>query len=153
VGQPRILFAVSAAQSLALLGPLPINLAKAGWDVSLASGHWPSIYNPNRIDYFEQNNLLCGVLKDSFTLKDYSYCIPIDSLWKLHYERHPIDITNGEGWSNKQFNPSLKQELFLYQNYNIRKIDGDYFKDTNLWKILKDVTNPTWIENYRSLKD
>lgn len=120
--------------------------------IKIASGHWPSIYNPNRINYFEKNNLLCGTLKDSFTLKDYTYCIPSDSLWKLHYERHPIDITNGEGWSNQQYMPSLTQELYLYNNYGIRKIDGDYFKDTNLWKILKDVTNPSWIEHYKSLK-
>ena len=92
------------------------------------------------------------MVKDSFTLKDYAYCIPIYSLWKIHYERHPIDITLGDGWSNKQFNPSLSKELFLYQNYGIKKIDGDYFKDSNVWKILSDVTYYKWIEHYKTLK-
>lgn len=120
--------------------------------IKIASGHWPSIYNPTRKDYFEEKKLLCGMVKDSFTLKDYAYCIPIDSLWKIHFERHPIDITLGDGWSNKQFNPSLSQELFLYQNYGIKKIDGDYFKDSNVWKILSDVTDYKWIEHYKTLK-
>lgn len=39
---PKILFAVSVWQSIALLGQLPMNLAKAGWQVSLASGLSPS---------------------------------------------------------------------------------------------------------------
>lgn len=42
MGPPRILFAVSVAQSIPLFGHLPINLAKAGWEVSLASGLYAS---------------------------------------------------------------------------------------------------------------
>ncbi len=120
--------------------------------IKIASGHWPSIYNPTRRNFFAENNFDCGVLKDSFTLKEYTYCVPLDSLWKLHFEKHPLDITKGNGWSNKQFNPSLKQELFLFQNYRVAHIDANYFLDSNLWKILKDVQNPEWIANYKCLK-
>jgi len=120
--------------------------------IKIASGHWPSIYNPTRRNFFAENNFDCGVLKDSFTLKEYTYCVPLDSLWKLHFEKHPLDITKGNGWSNKQFNPSLKQELFLFQNYSVAHIDANYFLDSNLWKILKDVQNPEWIANYKYLK-
>jgi len=120
--------------------------------IKIASGHWPSIYNPTRRNFFAENNFDCGVLKDSFTLKEYTYCVPLDSLWKLHFEKHPLDVTKGNGWSNKQFNPSLKQEFFLYQNYGVAHIDANYFLDSNLWKILKDVQNPEWIANYKCLK-
>jgi len=120
--------------------------------IKIASGHWPSIYNPTRKNYFEEHKYPCGVLKDSFTLKDYTYCVPIDSLWKLHFEKNPLDVTKGSGWSNKQFNPSLSQELFLYNNYGVGHIDSDFFLDTNLWKILGDVQNKEWIEKYKCLK-
>ncbi len=120
--------------------------------IKIASGHWPSIYNPTRRNFFAENNFDCGVLKDSFTLKEYTYCVPLDSLWKLHFEKHPLDVTKGNGWSNKQFNPSLKQELYLFQNYGVAHIDANYFLDSNLWKILKDIQNPEWIANYKCLK-
>ena len=120
--------------------------------IKIASGHWPSIYNPNRKNYFSENKYPCGVLKDSFTLKEYTYCLPLDSLWKLHFQKNPYDMTVGNGWSNKEFNPSLKQELYLFNNYGIRHMDSDYFKDSSLWKILGDVRNQQWIENYKCLK-
>ena len=120
--------------------------------IKIASGHWPSIYNPTRRNFFKEYNYDCGVLKDSFTLKDYTYCLPLDSLWKIHFEKHPLDITKGNGWSNKQFNPSLKQELFLYQTYGVAHLDADYFLDTNFWKLLGDIQKPEWISSYKCLK-
>ena len=47
--------------------------------IKIASGHWPSIYNPTRRNFFTEHNYACGVLKDSFTLKEYTYCVPLDS--------------------------------------------------------------------------
>jgi len=120
--------------------------------IKIASGHWPSIYNPTRRNYFKEHNYNCGVLKDSFTFKEYTYCLPLDSLWKIHFEKHPLDITKGNGWSNKQFNPSLKQELFLYKTYGVAHIDADYFLDSNFWKLLGDIQKPEWIANYKCLK-
>ena len=120
--------------------------------IKIASGHWPSIYNPTRRNYFAEHNYQCGVLKDSFTLKDYTYCIPLDSLWKLHFQKNPLDITKGNGWSNKPFNPSLSQELFLSTNYGVKHIDSEYFLDSNMWKILGDVQKTEWIEKYKYLK-
>ena len=49
------------------------------------------------------------------------------------------------------YRPSEKQELFLYNNYNIRSIDENFFLDTSFWKILSDVQDPVWIANYKSL--
>ncbi len=120
--------------------------------IHIASGNWPSIYNPRRINYFEQNHLSCGIIKDSISEKDYSYCIPLDSLWKIRFEKHPFDLKQGNGWSHKQFKPSPKQEIYLYQTYGVRQIDGDYFTDLNFWKLLNDVQDPNWILNYKSIE-
>lgn len=120
--------------------------------VNFASGHWPSIYNPKRINYFEERNLDCGIYKDSFSLKETAYCLPLDSLWKLRFSTYPYRGSSEEGWGGKLYKPSEKQELFLYNNYNVRNIDGDFFLDSNLWNLLSDVQDPVWIRNYKSLK-
>jgi len=117
-----------------------------------ASGYWPSIYNPERRNYFKENKLDCGVIENHEFNQKISYCTPLDSLWKIHFEKHPLDITKGNGWSNKQFNPSLKQELFLYQTYGVAHLDADYFLDTNFWKLLGDIQKPEWISSYKCLK-
>ena len=35
--------------------------------IKFVSGHWPSIYNPQRINYFELHGIQGGVFKDSIT--------------------------------------------------------------------------------------
>jgi hypothetical protein len=119
--------------------------------IHIASGKWPSIYNPKRINYFEKNGLNCGVLKDEITFKDYSYCNSMDSLWKLRFEKHPFDITKGNGWSHRKFRPTIGQEQYLFKTFGIKQIDGDYFLDSNFWNLLHDVQDPEWIKNYKSL--
>lgn len=120
--------------------------------IKFASGHWPSIYNPKRINYFEERNLNCGVMKDSFNNKDLTFCLPFDSLWKIRFSTYPYRGSMEEGWSGKLYKPSEKQELYLYNNYGIKSIDADFFIDTNFWKILSDVQDPLWIANYKSLQ-
>ncbi len=119
--------------------------------VQFASGNWPSIYNPNRINLFENNELSCGIYTDSFSKKQTTFCLPIDSLWKIRFASYPFRNSTEEGWSNSLMKPSMKQQLFLYHNYGVKNIDGDYFMDTSFWKLLRDVQNPQWITNYRSL--
>lgn len=119
--------------------------------IHFASGTWPSIYNPKRLNLFELNKLSCGVVKDSFTRKDINYCVPLDSLWKIRFEKNPINVTLGNGWSHKPFKPSPGQEVFLYHEYGVKQIDGDYFLDTSFWKLLHNVQDPKWIKNYKSI--
>lgn len=120
--------------------------------IKYASGHWPNIYNPQRIDYFAERNLKCGVIADTYSLKESTYCIPFDSLWKIRFSTYPFRSSSEMGWSSKLFRPSDKQLKYLFINYGIRNIDADYFIDTNFWKILSDVQDTTWIKNYQSLK-
>lgn len=120
--------------------------------IYFASGYWPSIYNPKRINYFEERKLQCGVVKDTFSLKESAVCVPFDSLWKLRFSTYPYRSSGELGWSSKLFQPSSKQEIFLHNNYGINSIDSDFFIDSSFWKLLSDVQDPDWIANYKALK-
>jgi len=120
--------------------------------VKIVTGHWPSIYNPQRIDYFKENNIDCALLTDPISQKKIVGCLPMDSLWKIRFATYPFRYNSEEGWSNKLHKPSLGQAKYLYDNYDIEHIDGDYFLDTNFWKIMKDVVDPNWIDNYKSIQ-
>jgi hypothetical protein len=119
--------------------------------IYIASGEWPSIYNPERRNYFEEHNLNIGILKDSLTLKETFYCVPCDSLWKIRFSRYPFNTLNEKGWSNELFRPSNLQEKYLYDEFNIGNIDSDYFLDSNFWELLSDVQNNDWVLNYKSI--
>ncbi len=120
--------------------------------VRIASGHWPSIYNPTRTNLFELNQVGCGMYQDSILLAPITYCFPADSLWKIRYSDFPFNVSTEQGWSNDFNRPSRKQAQYLAENYLVRDLNRDYFLDTNLWKILRDVRNPEWIANYKALR-
>lgn len=120
--------------------------------VHVASGKWPSIYNPKRENFLEKHGLDCGIVVDSFSRKESSYCFPADSLWRIRFNKHPFDLKAGNGWSNKPFKPSSAQEIFLFEHYGIKQIDCDYFEGKYFWQILEDVQNPEWIANYKMLQ-
>jgi hypothetical protein len=120
--------------------------------VKYASGKWPSIYNPARKDLLQENQIACGLTKDSITKKDVVFCSPLDSLWKLRYSDFPFNTGKEKGWSPELYKPSTKQVLFLHEEYGINDFDFGFFIDTNFWKIMQDVQNPTWIKKYKSLR-
>ena len=120
--------------------------------IKVLSGFWPSSFNPERINYFEQENVPGGVLTDSITKKNYPYCPAMDSLWKLRFSDYPFRGGNESGWSLGMYKPSLKQEKFLSDRYHIAHMDIDYFIDTNFWVLLRDVSDSAWVLNYRSLQ-
>lgn len=119
-----------------------------------ASGTWPSIYNRNRINLFELNGVNGGVIVDEFTKKPtHPYCPAIDSLWKIRFDKYPYKGKELEiGWSTDSSFPGKRQMNYLTSEYNIGNIDNHYFSDTNFWKILRDVVNPEWIDNYRYMQ-
>lgn len=119
--------------------------------IKFASGFWPSIYNPEKIDYFKLNNINCGIMKDVNNVTNHTYCIPLDSVWKLRYIYFPYSNNPEAGWANGTYGPSEKQFNFLKENYNIVSFENSYFIDQNLWKILTDIQNEDWIKKYKSL--
>lgn len=114
-----------------------------------ASGEWPSIYNPERINYFEENNVLGGIYVDSITNEKIPYCFALDSLWKVRFRQYPFRGLNEFGWSQSAYRPSLPQEKYLYERYGIEQIDTHFFLDTSFWKLLRDVMNPIWVGEYK----
>lgn len=119
--------------------------------VKFVTGHWPSVYNPNRDNLFEKHAIPCDVLKEEFSNKDIVSCDLLETLWKVRFDENPFLQANESGWSNDQFVPSKKQQLFLYKEYGIENIDLNFFIDTNFWKILQDIQDPEWIGKYKSL--
>ncbi len=119
--------------------------------IKIVSGEWPSVYNPERIDFFKEHHVELVTLVDSKTLKEYKDCFALDSLWKIRFSTYPFIYSNELGWSNKLFKPSPNQERYLKERYNINHIDGEYFLDSNFWLLLSDVTDPIWISNYKSI--
>lgn len=120
--------------------------------IRFVSGEWPSIYNPERINYFEKYNIDCGVFLDSALNKAVPKCDPFDSLWKIRFSVYPFRNRGEEGWSNVYHKPSPKQEKYLYDRYGVASVDANFFLDTNFWTLMRDVTDPQWIRSYRALR-
>lgn len=120
--------------------------------IKIASGYWPSPYNPTRKNLFEEHNLDCNVVVDPETRQKFPYCVPLDSLWKIRFATYPFRGRTEMGWSNKLHKPSPEQEKFIFDRYGVRQVDGDFFMDTSFWLLLHDVIDTNWIYNYRSLE-
>ena len=120
--------------------------------IKIVSGEWPSIYNPKRINFFEENGISCGIVFDSTLLKKVEVCEPMDSLWKIRFATYPFKNRTDIGWSNKYHKPSPKQEKYIYDRYAVDHVDTKFFIDTNFWRLLTDVKDTSWIKNYKSLR-
>ena len=118
--------------------------------IRFASGYWPSIYNPKKIDYFKAHRLNCGVTTDVSNITTYSYCVPLDSAWKIKYIYYPFSNNPEIGWARGEYGPSDKQYEYLKSNYNITSLENSYFLDEKLWNFLIDIQNPSWINEYKS---
>ncbi len=119
--------------------------------IKVVAGFWPSPFNPGKIDYFELNEIEGGVYVNDTIQAKIAYCPALDSLWKIRFSDWPHHGYNEQGWSLDKYRPSLKQEEYLAKRYHIRSLDLDFIVDTNFFQLLKDVSDPTWISNYRSL--
>jgi len=117
--------------------------------IKVLSGYWPSPFNPNKTDYFKANHVIGGVFVNDTFRVEIGYCPSLDSLWKIRFSDWPFHGKNEAGWSLNKMRPSLKQEEYLAKRYNIKQLDFDYIVDTNFWKLLYDVNDSTWIENYK----
>lgn len=117
--------------------------------IKVLSGYWPSPFNPQKIDYFKENNVMGGVFVNDTIRIEVGYCPALDSLWKIRFSDWPYKGWNQAGWSLNKSRPSLKQEEYLSKRYNIKQLDFDYIVDTNFWNLLYDVTDSAWISNYK----
>ena len=121
--------------------------------INVLSGEWPSPYNPQRKNLFEENKVFGGVIFNDTFMKKYTYCPAFDSLWKIRYADYPfLGGPRDPGWSLGIYSPSLKQTKYLADRYHISYLDNDYVVDTNFWQLLRDVTDSVWISEYKNLK-
>ena len=121
--------------------------------IHVLSGDWPSPYNIIKENLFEKNEVQGGIVYQKEFEKKYSYCPAFDSLWKIRYSDYPMrGGPNERGWSLGIYSPSLKQTKYLADRYHISYLDNDYVMDTNFWHLLQDVTDSTWIVDYKNLK-
>lgn len=117
--------------------------------IKIATGEWPIPRSTVFYDYFKENGVCNDTLADG-TIEDYTDAF--DSLWKIRFNVHPFQYKLGNGWSQGEFKPTLKQQAYIYNEYGVRNFDLDYFADTSFFKLLKDVLDPQWIANYKSLQ-
>ncbi len=120
--------------------------------IRFASGEWPSIFNPKRENFFQKYQIFGGVEHiDSFNIK-VPYCPAIDSLWKIRFNLSPFKGGMDFGWANNGYGPSLAQKKYLSDRYQVKNLDGEFFVDTCLWMLLKDVRDSLWIADYKLKK-
>lgn len=128
------------------VGNQPIDLNHL---IKICTGEWPVPRSNNFINIFEENGFTNDTLSDGTVI---NYIAAFDSLWKIRYDAHPYHHELGKGWSQGEIRPSLKQQSYIVERYGVRGYDQAYFSDTSFYKLLKDVMDPKWIENYKSLR-
>lgn len=117
-------------------------------------GYWPTPANPNRINLLEENGVDSCFLTVNYSDKINGYYIkPFHNLWKIRYKIHPIAYDVGNGWSQGYYKPSQAQAMFLNENYGVQNIKTQYIYGDSLYKLLRDIQNPDWIDMYSTLSD
>jgi len=115
-----------------------------------ALGHWPHAANLKRENLFEKYGVdSCFLLKNGSN-KVIGYYAPVfDELWKIRFYEHPYDFDQ-PGWSQGQYKPSIYQKEFLKKEYGVENVLTDYIYGDSLFKLLRDVQNPTWVSMYKT---
>jgi len=116
--------------------------------IKVGTGKWPIPGTRKFHDFFAQQNMYVFPedSQEVFNIK-----ASIDSLWKVRFAAHPFDHAKGDGWSQGDYRPSLKQQEYIFNRYGVRGYDQDYFVDSSFFKLMKDVQDPEWIEQYKSM--
>ncbi len=102
-----------------------------------ASGKMQSVANPTKKNFFKE-----------YTIKRPE--VVVNELWKLRYRSFPYGMSNEEGWSAGDttfFLPSESQMQIL-KKYGMTRM-GDYVVGENAFKLLKNMEDSTWINNYK----
>lgn len=116
-----------------------------------ALGHWPGVVNPQRQNLLLENGLdSCFLVEDEYEKIVGYYCPIFEQLWKVRFREHPF-LYDLYGWSHGQYKPSMAQREFLLAQYGIENILTDYIYGENLYQLLKDIQDKSWISTYSAL--
>jgi hypothetical protein len=116
--------------------------------IKVGTGKWPIPGTTKFHNFFAEQEMY---VFPSDTQEVFNLEASIDSLWKVRFGAHPFTQGEDEGWSQGDFRPSLKQQKYIFDRYGVRGYDQDYFVDSSFFKLLKDVQDPAWIKEYRSM--
>lgn len=132
---------------------LEVHPITRGRFVQEAQGVIPSRANPAGINLFRKYQvdgcLLPPELDDGKRVV--SDCGVFDELWKLRFWEYPFKLGDGgsagQGWAESRTQPSSRQMLLL-ANYGFYRIQ-DMICGEDLFRLLHDVGDPEWVDNYR----
>lgn len=124
-----------------------------GQFVMQARGELPSKANPDRTNLFKAHDVLDCYLPDE--LDDGRHmqppCWVFDELWKLRFQEFPFQQMEGQhpglGWAENRMGPSGRQMLLL-SGYGLNNLH-DLICGDDLFRLLHDVNDPDWVDNYR----
>ena len=78
-------------------------------------------------------------------------CPVFDDLWKIRFWEYPFRLREGQhpgkGWAEKREAPSPRQ-LLLLTEYGILHLN-DIARGENAFRLLRDVGDSAWVDNYR----
>jgi hypothetical protein len=117
--------------------------------IQYSTGNWPSAYNPERTNFLQKYNLNCGFIVDEFSRQQLFGCMPLDSLWKIRYASYPYHGVMESGWAGTENGPTEGQLNYLKDRYNVSNLNLNEFADTNLYKLLHDVMDSSWVAQYK----
>ncbi|MDB4089049.1 hypothetical protein N9544_05420 [Flavobacteriales bacterium] len=136
--------------------------------VMYAKGLLKNPANPERIDFFKEVGIDCGMILDDPIIRGgmqyvdtlwnemRPICLPVWDIWKLRYSIHPkygrgasSVPDEDKGWSANRWRPSYAQTVYL-QKYGVTQIQ-DYFHGPKMFELFKDMQNPDWIGMYMEL--
>lgn len=79
-------------------------------------------------------------------------CATLDDLWKLRFWEYPLQMEQGQqqlvGWAANKLRPDDRQ-LLLLKGYGMRYM-LDLVIGENMFRLLKDMGDEEWVQNYRS---
>ena len=135
-----------------VIGTVPLT---RGQFVLQAQGAMPSNANPAGANLFVKygvNNCLppAELADQHIVVTD---CSVFDELWKLRFWEYPFRLNEGQhpgkGWAEEPQTPSARQMVML-ADYGMLYLHS-MVKDQDLFRLLKDVGDSAWVENYRTV--
>ncbi len=117
-----------------------------------AQGVVPSVANPGGENLFRKYEVNVCVPEAPDTAGRYLLDCPLfDELWKLRFWDYPFRLVEGQhlgrGWAEKREAPSARQ-LLLLTDYGMLHLN-DIARGENAFRLLRDVGDSAWVDNYR----
>jgi hypothetical protein len=116
-------------------------------------GYWPSKANIEKVNLYAKYDIKGVELTyDDFGKVNGYTCGPIDQLWRIKYQHHPMFRDRPAGWSQSPYSPSESQAKYLFETYGVLNVNTHYFVGEKLFQLLKDIQDPNWVAAYQALQ-